>query len=74
MISPDTHGLGCLSQRMRPSKLLSNGKLWWKIDRVGRSRVKLRTDNGLEFCKEEFNQFCANKGIGRHHTIRMTPQ
>ena len=34
----------------------------------------LRTDNGLEFCNDEFNQFCLDHGIDRHRTVRMTPQ
>ena len=34
----------------------------------------LRTDNGLEFCNEEFNQYCLDHGIDRHKTVRMTPQ
>jgi len=34
----------------------------------------LRTDNGLEFCSEEFNSFCAELGIQRHRTVRLTPQ
>ncbi|KAK4841553.1 hypothetical protein QYF36_006375 [Acer negundo] len=34
----------------------------------------LRTDNGLEFCKEEFNKFCRDHGIERHKTVRYTPQ
>ncbi|KAH9680700.1 hypothetical protein KPL71_026653 [Citrus sinensis] len=38
-------------------------------------RVKrLRTDNGLEYCLNEFNQFCIKKGIARHKTVRHTPQ
>lgn len=38
-------------------------------------RIKrLRIDNGLEFCADEFNQFCKNAGIARHHTVRKTPQ
>ncbi|KAH9769620.1 hypothetical protein KPL71_012083 [Citrus sinensis] len=38
-------------------------------------RVKrLRTDNGLEYCSNEFNQFCIKKGIARHKTVRHTPQ
>ena len=35
---------------------------------------RLRTDNGLEFYSTEFNQFCKDAGIARHHTIRYTPQ
>ena len=49
----------------------------WKAlveNRQGMKIKKLLADNGPEFCKEEFNQFYADEGIGRHHTVRMTPQ
>jgi transposase InsO family protein len=34
----------------------------------------LRTDNGMEFCSNEFKFFCRKEGIVRHHTIPHTPQ
>uniref|UniRef100_A0ACD5YJF3 Uncharacterized protein n=1 Tax=Avena sativa TaxID=4498 RepID=A0ACD5YJF3_AVESA len=34
----------------------------------------LRTDNGMEFCSNEFEEFCSNDGMIRHHTIPYTPQ
>ena len=34
----------------------------------------LRTDNGLEFCGEVFNNFCRKSGITRHKTVTYTPQ
>ena len=34
----------------------------------------LRTDNGLEFCFDEFNTLCKKEGIVRHRTVRHTPQ
>jgi transposase InsO family protein len=34
----------------------------------------LRTDNGMEFCSNEFDEFCSNDGMVRHHTIPYTPQ
>ena len=38
-------------------------------------RVKcLRTDNGLEFCSNEFNTLCKKEGNVRHRTVRHTPQ
>ncbi|KAJ4721172.1 Retrovirus-related Pol polyprotein from transposon TNT 1-94 [Melia azedarach] len=40
---------------------------WKKIKR-------LRTDNGLEFCWYEFDEFCKNEEIARHHIVRDTPQ
>ena len=35
---------------------------------------RLQTDNGMEFCEGDFNEFCKNEGIVRHRTVRMTPQ
>lgn len=40
----------------------------------GRKIKKLRTDNGLEFCSNEFDGSCKNMGIGRHKTVPKTPQ
>ena len=33
-----------------------------------------RTDNGLEFCSTEFDNFCKSEGIIRHRTTVGTPQ
>ncbi|GJQ93597.1 retrovirus-related pol polyprotein from transposon TNT 1-94 [Tanacetum coccineum] len=41
---------------------------------LGRKLKKLRTDNGLEFCNQEFNNLCKDKGISRHLTVSGTPQ
>ncbi|CAM8956547.1 unnamed protein product [Rhodiola kirilowii] len=49
----------------------------WKIMVESQYNIKvkcLRTDNGLEFCNKAFNQFCAEQGIRRHHTVLGTPQ
>ena len=49
----------------------------WKILVENQTEKKIKrlcTDNGLEFCTTEFNQFCKDAGIARHHTIRYTPQ
>lgn len=35
---------------------------------------KLRTDNGLEFCSIEFNQYCIREGIQRHKIVSYTTQ
>ncbi|KAH9655442.1 hypothetical protein KPL70_022326 [Citrus sinensis] len=35
---------------------------------------KLKIDNGLEFCKQRFDSFCAKEGIARHKIVRLTPQ
>lgn len=38
-------------------------------------RIKtLRTDNGLEFINDEFNELCIKHGIQRHRTVVKTPQ
>lgn len=34
----------------------------------------LRIDNGLEFLSKEFTDFCKERGISRHKTVRHTPQ
>jgi len=35
---------------------------------------KLRIDNGMEFCSNEFNAYCKSKDIIRHYTIPYIPQ
>ncbi|KAK4839417.1 hypothetical protein QYF36_021773 [Acer negundo] len=45
----------------------------WKllVENKTFKKVKvLRTDNGLEFCKEDFNKFCSDNNIERHMTMR----
>lgn len=49
----------------------------WKAlveTQTGRKIKRFRTDNGLEFCSEEFDKFCKENGIARHKTVRGTPQ
>ncbi|KAJ4718466.1 Retrovirus-related Pol polyprotein from transposon TNT 1-94 [Melia azedarach] len=49
----------------------------WKalVENQTEKKIKrLRTNNGLEFCWSEFDEFCKNEGIARHHTVRDTPQ
>jgi hypothetical protein len=49
----------------------------WKVmvETQTEKKVKiLRTDNGMEFCSNEFDEFCSNDGMVRHHTIPYTPQ
>ena len=43
-------------------------------NQTGKKIKRFRTDNGLEFCSGEFNEFCKNEGIVRHRTVRRTPQ
>ena len=40
---------------------------------TNRKVKKLRTNNGLKFCNNEFNSFCAQSGISRHRTCIETP-
>ena len=35
---------------------------------------RFRTDNGLEFYSEPFNDFCKENGIARHKIVAGTPQ
>ncbi|GKA22944.1 retrotransposon protein, putative, ty1-copia subclass, partial [Tanacetum coccineum] len=47
-------------------------KEWKQLveNQTGRKLKKLRKDNGLEFCNQEFNNLCKESGIARHLTIR----
>jgi GAG-pre-integrase domain/Integrase core domain len=58
------------------SKVFAIFKQWKTLieNQTGKKIKRLRTDNGLEFCNEEFNKFCKNEGIVRHRTIVCTPQ
>jgi len=49
---------------------------WKEIveNHVGKKVKTLRTDNGLEFCNNRFNDYCAKTGIERHRTCTYTPQ
>ena len=49
----------------------------WKAlieKQTGKQIKRLRTDNGMEFCEGDFDEFYKNEGIIRHRTIRMMPQ
>ncbi|GJX92245.1 retrotransposon protein, putative, ty1-copia subclass [Tanacetum coccineum] len=48
------------------SKLVEN--------QTGRTVKKMRTDNGLEFCNQEFEQLCIESGIARHLTSGDLPK
>ena len=43
-------------------------------NQLGTKLKVLRTDNGLEFVSEQFNEFCRKIGIKRHKTVPHTPQ
>ncbi|KAG8501778.1 hypothetical protein CXB51_004763 [Gossypium anomalum] len=64
-----------------PSKVPSRGGANYMLtfiddfSRKTKKQIKyLRTDNGLEFCSNEFNRLCKSEGIMRYLTIRHTPQ
>ena len=49
----------------------------WKVLVENQTSCKvrnLRTDNRLEFCSKEFNDYCAKNGITRHTTYSNIPQ
>ena len=49
----------------------------WKVmieKQTGKTVKRLRTDNRMELCFMEFDQFCKNERIVRHRTVRYTPQ
>lgn len=41
---------------------------------TGKQIKRLRTNNGLAFCSDEFIDLCKSEGIMRHLTVRRTPQ
>jgi hypothetical protein len=43
-------------------------------NQTGKKIKRLRTDNGLEFCNHQFDEFCKAEGIVRHKTVVYTPQ
>ena len=43
-------------------------------NQVGRRVKRLRTDNGLEFCSREFDDYCFQEGIQRHKIVPYNPQ
>nr|GEZ67651.1 retrovirus-related Pol polyprotein from transposon TNT 1-94 [Tanacetum cinerariifolium] len=51
-------------------------KKWKQLveNQTGRTVKKLRTDNGLEFCNQKFEQLCIESGIARQLTVVGTPQ
>ena len=58
------------------SEAFQNFKHWTVLMRnqTGKRVKRLHMDNGLEFCSEEFNNFCKEEGIARQHTVHHTPQ
>lgn len=58
------------------SDVFSCFKQWKSLveNQTGKKVKRLRTDNGLEFCSGEFEEFCRAAGIARHRTAAGTPQ
>ncbi|KAH9704742.1 Integrase catalytic domain-containing protein [Citrus sinensis] len=58
------------------SEALDKFKEWIALmeNQIGRKVKRLRTDNRLEYCSNEFDEFCKRLGIARHKTVRHTPQ
>ncbi|XP_060202125.1 uncharacterized protein LOC132630572 [Lycium barbarum] len=58
------------------SNVFENFKNWKTLieNQCGRKIKCLRTDNGLEFCNEEFDNFYKIHGVLRHRNFRHTPQ
>ena len=49
----------------------------WKVmieNQTEKKVKKLRTDNGMEFCSNEFKSYCKSQGTVRHYTIPYMPQ
>ncbi|CAA7055049.1 unnamed protein product [Microthlaspi erraticum] len=43
-------------------------------NQTGKKLKCLRTDNGLEFCNNQFDKLCRESGVKRHKTCPYTPQ
>ncbi|KAG8478904.1 hypothetical protein CXB51_028750 [Gossypium anomalum] len=68
-------------QKRGPSRVPSRGGANYMLTfiddfsrKTGKKIKYLRTDNGLEFCSDEFNRLCKSEGIMTHLTVRHTPQ
>ncbi|KAH9648425.1 retrovirus-related pol polyprotein from transposon TNT 1-94-like protein [Citrus sinensis] len=58
------------------SEALDKFKEWITLmeNQIGRKVKRLRTDNGLEYCSNEFDEFCKRLGIARHKTGKLEPR
>nr|GEX57920.1 retrovirus-related Pol polyprotein from transposon TNT 1-94 [Tanacetum cinerariifolium] len=65
-----------LEDVLHKNEAFSKFKEWKQLveNQTGRKLKKLRIDNGLEFCNQEFNNLCKESGIARHLTVARTPQ
>ena len=58
---------------MRPFEKFKEWKVMVELQ-TGWKVKKLRTDNGWEFVKYDFEKFCQSEGIIRHKVVTNTPQ
>ncbi|GKE99104.1 retrovirus-related pol polyprotein from transposon TNT 1-94 [Tanacetum coccineum] len=58
------------------NEAFSKFKEWKQLveNQTSRKLKKLRTDNGLKFCNQKFNNLCKENWITRHLTVAGTPQ
>lgn len=58
------------------SETFEKFRIWLKSveNKLDKKLKTLRTDNGLEFYNFEFDNFCKQKGITRHRTVKYTPE
>ncbi|KAK4384556.1 Retrovirus-related Pol polyprotein from transposon TNT 1-94 [Sesamum angolense] len=58
------------------SEVFEKFKNWKTLveNQTGKKLKALRTDNGLEFCNQQFSTLCETCGIKRHRTTPYTPQ
>ncbi|KZV37190.1 hypothetical protein F511_15110 [Dorcoceras hygrometricum] len=73
MIAREGCGFFLLKQK---SDALNKFQEWHKFTEkhTGLKVKTLRTDNGLEFCSREFDEYCKGSGIARHLTVPGTLQ
>ncbi|GJQ92314.1 retrovirus-related pol polyprotein from transposon TNT 1-94 [Tanacetum coccineum] len=66
----------CVLGKSTTNEAFSKFKEWKQLveNQTGRKLKKLRTDNGLEFCNQEFNNLCKESRIARHLTVAGTRQ
>ena len=58
------------------NEVLEKFKEWITLieNQTDKKIKRLRTDNWLEYCSRDFEDFCKSKGIARHKTVTYTPQ
>ena len=73
MTSQGIHGYISSGRNLKSFIGLNNLRLWSR--KPDKKKIKvLRADNGGEFYKKEFNEFCKKCGIARKKTTSYTPE